>query len=36
MDVAKFFIHTNCVVVLNDSFNVLINEVSFRIKMTED
>lgn len=36
MDVARFMVRTNCVVVLNESFNVLINGVSFRIKMTED
>ncbi|KAI5432555.1 hypothetical protein KIW84_020027 [Lathyrus oleraceus] len=35
MDVARIMVLTNCVVVLNEPFNVLINGVPFRIKMTK-
>lgn len=34
MDVARFLVKTICVMVLNESFNVLINGETFRIKMT--
>ena len=34
--VARFMVKTKCAVVLNETFNVLFNFVSFRIKMMED
>lgn len=36
MDLARFIVRTKCAVVLNETFNIPINDVTFRIKMTED
>lgn len=36
MNVARFMVKTKCALVLNETFNVLVNDVTFRIKMTED
>lgn len=36
MDIARILVRTSCTRVLNESFNVNINGVIFRIKMTED
>lgn len=36
MDVARFLVRTGCAMVLNETFNIKINEETFRIEMTED
>lgn len=36
MDVARFLIRTRCAIMLNETFNIKINEETCRIKMTED
>lgn len=36
MDVARFMIRTSCMIIINEIFNVNINNQMFKIKMVKD